>query len=1194
MKKVLIGLAVVVVLVVAGVLAAPSFIDWNQYKGVIAREVEQATGRQLAIGGDLSLSILPRVALEVEDVRLASLPGARDEALLSVDTVEVRVDAGALLGGEVRVQSVRLVHPVIALERLEDGRATWDFSSAPTPDTAPDTAPDTTSPPGQAGDTPPASGDGDGGVALRLDQVIIENGQITYRDASGTEEHITAINAELAADSLKGPFRAEGSMAARNVPLFIKAVVGELAGNKASPLSAEIALQQAAATARFTGLLTSADQDPGAGRTVRGDLSVSASDLRAAAQAFGVALPAGVAAPFRLGGEVAVSPRDAGISGLTVALGDSEANGSLSVDYAGKPAKADLKLAFGTLNADRWLGGSTPATGTTPPTAPPAQAGAKQVQAGSGGDIAFSLPTDLAATIDISAEAVTWRDGVVRQMVAQGTLAGGTLSLSDVSAQLPGNSTVRLSGTLSTPEGAPTLDLSLHGRSDNLRGVLEWVGVDVSAVPGGRLGRFQAEAAIGGTAREITVRSLEATVDTTSLRGAATIRPGLGGDRPAVGATVRVGSLNLDAYMAPRAASAAAETPAQAPAPADAKAAQQAPEPPLFAGLGFLNDFDANLRADLETLTLRDVPMHDVAVDLALVQGVMTFKDTGIGQALGASAKVSGGLAGFGGAPRFQGLRYSLRAPDAGKLARSFAIPLPVPAAQLGQVALDGTLDGTFDSLTIDTDSRVANAAVAVDGTLTDVLGALAADVAVEAAHPDTARLLALLAPDVRLAGPLGALSFQGRVKSSEGSIAVSGMSLGVGDSRVQGDIAADLAAAPRPQITATLRANTLPLDAFLPAEQQAWLEPVIAPLRGYFIPAAYVPGRPLTEQPRLIPAQAAKRPAATRRQAAPGPWSHEPLDLSAFGLADAKLSLEAGRMALKGVELRQARINAVLQDSTLTVNQLTGALFGGSLNGTATLAAKGEAPTLSVALEGAAVQLGQALAAMTGKASADGVAAFTSTLNGGGASTFAMAESLAGSGSLTIDRLNVAASGQSGAGQALLGPVAALNKLAVVGAGRDSLAQVAATYTVDKGIATFQTLKVDSALYNGQFQGVVNLPRWTLDIQGQAKLAPNLLTALLGNQVKLPDIIPVSVTGSIDDPAVRLQTGQAGSGASAPGGTSPTTGGAAKQILDQFLGGGQQRQPQQQEQQQQQQPQQQQKPKPEDILRGILQNLPK
>lgn len=1175
-KKVLIGLAVLVVVLVAGVLIAPTFIDWNKYKDVIAREVEQATGRSLEIGGDLSLSILPRTALMVEDVRLASLPGAAEPQTLRVETVEVRIDAGALLGGEVRVESIRLVRPVVALERLEDGTATWEFAVA-TEDAAADVVAEET----------PAEGDAPGGdtFALRLDQVIIEDGLVIFRDAvDGTEERLSAINAELAAETLRGPFRAEGSLTARDMPLFVKVVVGELADERASPLSAEVALQTNASTARFSGLLTS--PTAGSGRGVRGELTLSAADLRSTAKAFGADLPAGLAVPFRLTGEVAVTPETASVDGLRIGLADTEATGALSVDHAARPRQADLRLAFGTVNADRWAPVVEPASQNG---APARQAGPPPTPQEGPVVVGFTLPADVQATIDITAEAVTWREGVVRQAVVSAGLADGVLMINQVSAQLPGNSTVSASGALRTPEGVATADLTVESRSDNLRAVLEWLNVDVSTVPGGRLGRFQAAAEVSGTTAEVSVRNLDATIDTTSLRGAATVRPGGPVQRLAVGATVRVGSLNLDAYM-PAGGASAPETAPATPAPNLATVTASSKPEPLLAGLGFLNDFDANVRADVETLTVRDVPMHDVRLDLALLRGALTFKDSGIGQILGASGQLSGGLSGFGGEAKFQDLTYAVRIPNAERLARAFAVSLPVPADKLGQVALDGTLNGTVNALQIDTDSRLAGAAIAARGTLNDLRGALSTDLALQLAHPDTARLLAVVAPDVRLTGPLGALSLTGQVKANAGAISLSGMALGVGPTRLEGTVSADMAASPRPQVTATLRANTLPIDRFLPVEQQAWLAPVIVPLRAMIVPAAYVPGRPDVARPVFTPVQ-------NRRQTTPGPWSTEPLDLSALGLIDATLTLDAESLSWQDVTMRQARIAAVLKDAALSVGQLQGTVFGGSLNGTASLVARAPAPTMTLALEGTAMQVGQALNAFTGRASADGVAAFTTTLNGSGGSTLALAESLGGSGSLTIDRLNVAP-GEAGAGggQALLGPVAALNQLAALGAGRDSLATLAGTYGVEKGVVTFQSLKLDSALYNGQFQGIVNLPRWTVDVQGQARLAPNLLTSLLGSRVNLPEVIPIAVTGSLADPKVRVQTGRAapapaeGSGEQAPAPT--TTEGAVRQLLDQVIKPRDQTAPEQQPDQPQQD--QQQAPKPEDILRGILQGLPK
>ena len=58
-KRVLLIVAGLLVLLVAVAVVAPSFIDWNQYKSEIAGPIERATGRKLAMNGDLSLSVLP-------------------------------------------------------------------------------------------------------------------------------------------------------------------------------------------------------------------------------------------------------------------------------------------------------------------------------------------------------------------------------------------------------------------------------------------------------------------------------------------------------------------------------------------------------------------------------------------------------------------------------------------------------------------------------------------------------------------------------------------------------------------------------------------------------------------------------------------------------------------------------------------------------------------------------------------------------------------------------------------------------------------------------------------------------------------------------------------------------------------------------------------------------------------------------
>jgi len=106
MKKVLIAVVVVLIAAVAGVLIVPGFIDWNNYKGQITARVKSATGRDLVIGGDIKVSILPFPVLEVEDVRLSNLKGAAAKDMVRLKTLKVSIAFGPLLSGNIQVKSI--------------------------------------------------------------------------------------------------------------------------------------------------------------------------------------------------------------------------------------------------------------------------------------------------------------------------------------------------------------------------------------------------------------------------------------------------------------------------------------------------------------------------------------------------------------------------------------------------------------------------------------------------------------------------------------------------------------------------------------------------------------------------------------------------------------------------------------------------------------------------------------------------------------------------------------------------------------------------------------------------------------------------------------------------------------------------------------------------------------------------------
>src|SRR3546814_16105144 len=99
MKKLLIGLGVVVVLLIAvGVVI--SLIPLDSYKGAIQARVKEATGRDLRIDGDISLSLFPPVAVSVENVGFANAPGPKSPAMATIDRPHLALQTLPLIYGQ--------------------------------------------------------------------------------------------------------------------------------------------------------------------------------------------------------------------------------------------------------------------------------------------------------------------------------------------------------------------------------------------------------------------------------------------------------------------------------------------------------------------------------------------------------------------------------------------------------------------------------------------------------------------------------------------------------------------------------------------------------------------------------------------------------------------------------------------------------------------------------------------------------------------------------------------------------------------------------------------------------------------------------------------------------------------------------------------------------------------------------------
>ncbi len=109
-----------VLAVIALLLLLPALVDVNRFHAEIEERVEAALGRDVDLG-TLRLTVFPRLAVEVSDIKIGALPGESRDHLLTAARLRVGARLMPLLGKRLEVTSIVLEEPSLVLERNAQG-----------------------------------------------------------------------------------------------------------------------------------------------------------------------------------------------------------------------------------------------------------------------------------------------------------------------------------------------------------------------------------------------------------------------------------------------------------------------------------------------------------------------------------------------------------------------------------------------------------------------------------------------------------------------------------------------------------------------------------------------------------------------------------------------------------------------------------------------------------------------------------------------------------------------------------------------------------------------------------------------------------------------------------------------------------------------------------------------------------------
>ena len=1069
MNRALLWIGGLLLVALSALFTVPRVVDWNSYRGVFEEEASRMLGRQVRVGGDVAVRLLPSPYVSFGQLRIADTTGTLGEPFFRADNVTMGLSIAPLLRGVVEATTVVVEKPVLTLALDAQGRGNWrDFRIAP-------------------GTLPFVPAD------VTFQSVSIADGTIGVRTADGSElARLDAITGEFSADSLDGPFKFRGLTSWDGKPrdvnfstakpdadggIRFKALVRT--GENGARYTLEATALELATRPRLSGELT-------AKLPFRTTAADAANPPRRAADAPGIDLKS----------KIYADTAGASLSELTLSFDQGDqpqfvVGEALASWLAGTRIK--VKLSSLWLDLDRLARGArgeavaaaakaaaakdakdTPAAASAPPVAmAPARAVHALVP-----QLVAVLPRSASTEVEVAVEQVNLGGEVASNIGLSFVRGEGPMQLRALKASLPGGTQIDLSGMLTMADTGESFSGTVALNGTSVSRFLGWVLQRPAGIEQRSDGAFSLQGRIALDATSFDIRDATSELFGTPLAGALNYR--WEGRRAAKllleGARIDVAALlpgvldRLAIVDLLRPAPAAGEarpaaTPKSEPEPAGDGAA---------AGwLADLGETDLWLRVRAGEVTDGRRVLRDVDADASLVAGKLTLAALALTTPEGLRVELEGELAGLDDAPHGMlrgvigatsttalgslldalGVRDDQRAARASaerglaglvplRLAGSLKLGKRGDAAELtldgavrggrtrASIQLDGGLDG-WRAAPLDLSLRLDDAATGL--ALAELLigrnQRLAAidaralgkgEVVIRAKGIPNRSLLALAS--VRT--PVLHLDYDGTAR-----LPTTGETEIAGSARISAERAAPVLALIGLSAASGLAEAAIDGHLAFSAKGPALeirpraLSIAGTPVDGVVQLAAGADGRQQIDARLAIETahvtglmsgildttgRAAPTPAAEIERARQI-WPDRPFSLSAFDRLDGRLRLSMKSLTLAdGLTLHDAALTAVLAPSRFAVEKLTGRAAGGTL--TASLAL--DKATAGAAVKGRIAVDNGRLEELVGADAASGSASFDVAFSGRALSPRALVTVATGSGearlvSATVKRLS-------------------------------------------------------------------------------------------------------------------------------------------------------------------------------------------
>lgn len=347
------GIAGLLIATVAVLLAvAPTGLIRDQ----MIAEVKAATGRDLVVNGQTTLSLFPSIAVSMHDVQLSAPPGMTGPPSVRMERLQADIPLVPLMRREMRIDRLVLTKPVFEFRIDEAGRRSWDFAlnGASSPASRIRYA--------QAATVRnDASGAGSGAVSnefgalsdIALGDIRIVDGRVRYVDERlGTVEEASALDVSVSGNKLVDPLAAKGNLMWRGDRVAFNAdIASPRALISGQPAAAKLQFSSATLNVGLNGNIRA-----GSDLTFDGQINAESPSARALAAWVGGKLPAvNGFGPIKFAGQLSVRPDIATLKSAKLSFDKSTAAGDVAVQFKGPRPMVTATLSLDILNLNDYL-----------------------------------------------------------------------------------------------------------------------------------------------------------------------------------------------------------------------------------------------------------------------------------------------------------------------------------------------------------------------------------------------------------------------------------------------------------------------------------------------------------------------------------------------------------------------------------------------------------------------------------------------------------------------------------------------------------------------------------------------------------------------------------------------------------------------------------------------------------------------